>query len=149
PGVKRLTSSVQITLRLFVVARWVMLGLIALGWTLQVVRPTLFVQIVSWFPPQPEPIGTGIVVAILAAANLVVSRRVLARGRATMAIAGTHLLIDAAAMTALLALSGGVSNAFTSMYFVPMTLATQLSPRWAWAVGGACLLGFASLFVLA
>jgi two-component system sensor histidine kinase RegB len=145
---QRLRSSVQITLRLFVVARWVMLGLIALGWTLQLVRPTLFRQIVSWFPPPPEPIGTSIVVVILAVTNLVVSRRVLARGRATMAIAGTHLLLDAAAMTALLALSGGVSNAFTTMYFVPMTLAIQLSPGWAWAVGGACLLGFASLFVL-
>lgn len=147
-AMQRLRSSVQITLRLFVVARWVMLGLIALGWTLQLVRPTLFRQIVSWFPPPPEPIGTSIVVVIMAVANLVVSRRVLARGRATMTIAGIHLLLDAAAMTALLALSGGVSNAFTTMYFVPMTLAIQLSPKWAWAIGGACLLGFASLFVL-
>lgn len=145
---QRLTNPVQITLRLFVVARWVMLGLIALGWAAQLVRPTLFEQIVSWFPPQPEPIGTGVVVVILAAANVVVSRRVLARGRATLNIAGAHLLLDAAAMTALLALSGGVTNAFTSMYFVPMTLATQLSPRWTWAIGGACLLGFASLFAL-
>lgn len=145
---QRLTSSVQITLRLFVVARWVMLGLIALGWTLQAVRPTLFRQIVSWFPPPPEPIGTSIVVVLMAVANLWVSRHVLARGRATMSLAGTHLLLDTAALTALLALSGGVSNAFTSMYFVPMTLAIQLSPGWAWAIGGACLLGFASLFVL-
>lgn len=146
--VQRLTNPVHIALRQFVVARWVMLGLIALGWAAQLVRPTLFEQIVSWFPPQPEPIGTGVVVAILAAANVITSRRVLARGRATLTIAGAHLLLDAAAMTALLALSGGVTNAFTSMYFVPMTLATQLSPRWTWAVGGACLLGFASLFVL-
>lgn len=142
-------QSAQIALRFFVVARWVMLGLIALGWALQAIGPGLFRQIVSWFPPQPEPIGTGVVVAVLTLANVLTARLVLARGRATMAIAGAHLLLDAAAMTALLALSGGVSNSFTTMYFVPMTLATQLSPRWTWAIGGACLLGFAGLFVLA
>ncbi|HEY8378173.1 MAG TPA: hypothetical protein VIK91_16875, partial [Nannocystis sp.] len=96
---QRLTNPVHIALRQFVVARWVMLGLIALGWAAQLVRPTLFEQIVSWFPPQPEPIGTGVVVAILAAANVITSRRVLARGRATLTIAGAHLLLDAAAMT--------------------------------------------------
>lgn len=141
--------SAQIALRFFVVARWMMLGLIALGWALQLIGPTLFHRIVSWFPPQPEPIGTGVVVVVMALANVLTERLVLARGRATTAIAGAHLLLDAAAMTALLALSGGVSNAFTTMYFVPMTLATQLSPRWTWAIGGACLLGFATLFVLA
>lgn len=139
----------QIALRFFVMARWVMLGLIALGWVLQLIGPTMFRQIVSWFPPQPEPIGTGVVVVALAVANVLTSRLVLARERATTAIAGAHLLLDAAALTALLALSGGVSNSFTTMYFVPMTLATQLSPRWTWAIGGACLLGFAGLFVLA
>lgn len=142
-------QSAQITLRFFVVARWVMLGLIALGWALQLLGPTLFYRITSWFPPQPEPIGTGVVVGFLALANALILRLVLAPGRATTALAGFNLLLDAAALTALLALSGGVTNAFTTMYFVPMTLATQLSPRWTWAVGGACLLGFASLFVLA
>jgi two-component system sensor histidine kinase RegB len=139
----------QIALRFFVIERWVLLGLIALGWTLQVIGPTMFRQIVSWFPPQPEPIGTGVVVVVLAVVNVLTSRLILARGRATTTIAGAHLLLDAAAMTALLALSGGVTNAFSTMYFVPMTLATQLSPRWTWAIGGACLLGFASLFVFA
>jgi two-component system sensor histidine kinase RegB len=76
-------------------------------------------------------------------------RLVLARGKATTAIAGVHLLVDSVALTALLALSGGVTNSFTTMYFVPMTLATQLSPRWTWAVAATSLLGFAALFVLA
>ena len=43
------------------------------------------------------------------------------------------------------ALSGGVTNSFTTMYFVPMTLATQLSPRWTWAVAAASLLGWVGL----
>lgn len=140
--------SAQISLRFFVVARWVMLGLIALGWALHIVGAEVFRPILSWFPPRPEPLGTGAVIAVLVLANVLTARLVLARGRATMTIAGASLLLDAASMTALLAFSGGVSNPFTTMYFVPMTLATQLPPRWTWAIGGACLLGFASLFVL-
>lgn len=143
------TSSAEITLRFFVMARWVLLGLIGLGWTLQTISPGLFDQLVSWFPPAPEPTGTAAVTIILALSNLYVMRWVLGRGRATTAVAGIHLLVDAAALTALLALSGGVTNAFTTMYFVPMTLATQLSPRWTWAVAAACLVGFAGLFALA
>lgn len=142
-------SSAQITLRFFVMARWVLLGLVALGWTLQTISPALFHRLISWFPPAPEPTGTAAVTIILAVSNLAVMRLVLARGKATTAIAGVHLLVDSAALTALLALSGGVTNAFTTMYFVPMTLATQLSPRWTWAIASACLLGFAGLFALA
>ena len=142
-------SSAQITLRFFVVARWVLLGLVALGWSLQTLSPTLFVRLISWFPPPPEPTGTAAVVLLLVATNVWTMRRVLRRGRATTTIAGAHLLVDSVALTALLALSGGVSNSFTTMYFVPMTLATQLSPRWTWAVAATSLFGFAALFVLA
>ena len=142
-------SSAQITLRFFVVARWVLLGLVALGWTLQILSPTLFDRLISWFPPPPEPTGTAAVVLLLVATNLWTMYSVLRRGRATTTIAGAHLLVDSVALTALLALSGGVSNSFTTMYFVPMTLATQLSPRWTWAVAATSLFGFAALFVLA
>ena len=142
-------SSAQITLRFFVMARWVLLGLVALGWVMQTISPGLFDRLVSWFPPPPEPTGTAAVVIILVVSNVWTMRWVLGRGRATTTIAGVHLLIDALALTALLALSGGVTNSFTTMYFVPMTLATQLSPRWTWAVAATSLLGFAALFVLA
>ncbi len=142
-------SSAQITLRFFVVARWVLLGLVALGWSLQTLSPTLFDRLISWFPPPPEPTGTAAVVLLLVATNVWTMRSVLRRGRATTTIAGAHLLVDSVALTALLALSGGVSNSFTTMYFVPMTLATQLSPRWTWAVAATSLLGFTALFVLA
>ena len=54
-------SSAQITLRFFVVARWVLLGLVALGWSLQTLSPTLFDRLISWFPPPPEPTGTAAV----------------------------------------------------------------------------------------
>jgi len=142
-------SSAEITLRLFVQARWVLLVLIAFGWTAQTVSPGLFSWVVSWFPPPPEPTGTAAVVIFLVVGNVWVRLRVLGRQRATTTIAGVHLLVDSVALTALLALSGGVTNSFTTMYFVPMTLATQLSPRWTWAVAATSLLGFAALFVLA
>lgn len=141
-------TSAHITLRTFVLARWVLLGLIALGWTLQATYPATFERIISWFPPPPEPRGTAAVMVILALLNLFTMRWILARNKATLNIAGIHLLIDATALTALLALSGGLANSFTAMYFIPITLSTQISPRWTWAVGAYCLLGFACLFVL-
>ncbi len=142
-------NSAEITLRLFVQARWVLLVLIVCGWAAQTISPAMFRWVVSWFPPPPEPTGTAAVVVLLVVGNLWMRVRVLGRGRATTAIAGVHLLGDSLALTALLALSGGVTNPFTTMYFVPMTLATQLSPRWTWAVAATSLLGFAALFVLA
>ncbi len=143
------SSSANITLRTFVVARWVLLGLIGLGWAIQLLEPTAFQMILSWFPPPPEPRGTALVVLALVLANLATMRLILAPGRATPNITGIHLLIDATALTALLALSGGVMNSFTTMLFVPITLATQISPRWTWGLAFYCLAGFALLFLVA
>ncbi|MCB9751193.1 MAG: HAMP domain-containing histidine kinase [Myxococcales bacterium] len=139
------SSSAEIALRTFVVARWVLLGLIALGWAVQLGYPPIWRWLISWFPPPPEPRGTAAVMLILATLNLATQRWILRPGRATPDIAGAHLMIDAAALTALLALSGGASNPFTMMFFVPVTLATQISPRWTWTLAFASLAGFAAL----
>jgi two-component system sensor histidine kinase RegB len=136
----------EIALRTFVTARWVLLALVAVGWAVQLFSPAAFAKITSWFPPPPEPRGTATVMLALAALNVLLQRLVLARRRATLNIAGASLLIDATALTALLALSGGVGNAFTVMYFVPITLATQVTPRWTWALAAYCSLCFAGLF---
>ncbi|MCA9717420.1 MAG: HAMP domain-containing histidine kinase [Myxococcales bacterium] len=141
-------SSANIALRTFVFARWVLLGLIALGWTVQLLHPPTWVRIINWFPPPPEPRGTGAVMIVLVALNLATQRWILKPGKATPNIAGAHLMIDATALTALLALSGGVSNPFTTMFFVPITLATQISPRWMWTLALYCLAGFAALFLV-
>jgi two-component system sensor histidine kinase RegB len=141
-------TSANITLRTFVVARWVLLGLIALGWVVQLGHPPTWIKIISWFPPPPEPRGTSAVMLVLIVGNLVTQRWILRPGRATPSIAGAHLLVDAAALTALLALSGGVANPFTTMLFVPITLATQISPRWTWILALSGLIGFALLFVV-
>ncbi|MCB9703580.1 MAG: HAMP domain-containing histidine kinase [Myxococcales bacterium] len=139
----------EITLRTFVTARWVFLGLVAFGWAIQRASADAFAWITSWLPPPPEPGGTAAVMVTLALLNLATQRWILRGGRATTNLAGLQLVIDATALTVLLALSGGLINSFTTMYFVPITLATQVSPRWTWALATYCLVMFASLFALA
>ncbi len=76
-----------------------------------------------------------------------VTRRVLRRGGADNRWAGAHLLVDVAALTIMFGLSGGATNSFTTLYFVPITLATQVSPRWTWTLASTSLVGFGLLFV--
>ena len=59
------------------------------------------------------------------------------------------MFLDAALLTALLALSGGYSNPFATIYLVNVALAVVLldSP-WAWAMLGASLVLYGSLFAV-
>ena len=139
----------EIALRTFVKARWVVIALVAAGWAVQRAAPAAFAAALSWFPPAPDPAGTTAILLVLAILNVATTAVVLPRGRATVGLAGVSLMVDATALTALLALSGGASNAFTAMYFVPITLSTQVSPRWTWALAGYTLLCFAGLFAVA
>lgn len=140
--------SAQITLRTLVTARWVLLGLLAAAGATVILMPAVVAPLLSWFPQPPEPARFLAVWITWLGANVVTERWVLRRGRATRRIAGLHLLVDATVLTVLLASSGGATNPFTTVYFVPITLATQVSPRWTWALAGYCLAGFAALFVL-
>jgi len=59
------------------------------------------------------------------------------------------MLLDALLLTALLYLSGGPFNPFSTLYLVNVALAAVLlSARWAWALLMASLLAFGSLFLL-
>lgn len=140
--------SEQITLRALVTARWVLLGLLAATGAMMTVAPGLVGPLLSWLPRRPEPTRFVAVWTVWLLANLVTEHAILRRGRATRRIAGIHLLIDATVLTVLLGLSGGATNPFTTVYFVPITLATQVSPRWTWALAGTCLAGFAALFLM-
>jgi two-component system sensor histidine kinase RegB len=61
----------------------------------------------------------------------------------------TTMFLDAFILTALLALSGGYSNPFSTMYLVNVALATVLlDAAWAWAMLGTSLALFALLFAL-
>lgn len=138
-------ASARITLRNLIAARWVLVTLV------------LIAVVIAWVAGDRLPSGLlpssdrpVLLVAVLIgwAALNVPSMVALGRGRASEGLAGGHLLIDAIALTSLLALSGGSANPFTILYFLPITLATQISPRWTWALAVACLACFASLFVL-
>ena len=147
-----MTSSVdrsaQITLRALVTARWVLLGLLATAGATVALAPALVAPLRSWFPTPPQPIHFVIVLVGWILVNLATEGLVLRRGKATQRLAGVHLLIDATVLTVLLGISGGATNPFTTVYFVPITLATQVSPRWTWTLAGVCLAGFAALFVM-
>jgi two-component system sensor histidine kinase RegB len=68
--------------------------------------------------------------------------------RVTDAGIAAVMLIDAAALTVLLDLTGGASNPFSILYLVNVALsAVLLSRRWAWMLTGASLAGFGALFV--
>ncbi len=138
-------AGARITLRNLVAARWALVALVVLA------------VILAWAAGDRLPSGLlptsdrpGLVIAVLIgwAALNVPSMLALTRDRASEGRAGAHLLIDAVALTSLLALSGGSANPFTILYFLPITLATQVSPRWTWALAVSCLACFASLFVL-
>jgi two-component system, sensor histidine kinase RegB len=59
------------------------------------------------------------------------------------------MLLDALLLTALLYLSGGPFNPFSTLYLVNVALAAVLLPaRWAWGLLMASLLAFGSLFLL-
>ena len=59
------------------------------------------------------------------------------------------MLFDTVVLTALLALSGGYSNPFSTMYLVDVALATVLlESAWAWAILATSMACFASLFAL-
>jgi two-component system sensor histidine kinase RegB len=139
-------ASARITLRNLIAARWVLLGLATAG------------VLVEWLAGDRLPSGLlpsserpfAIVAVLIGWALLnVASTLALVRDRASEGLAGAHLLIDALALTSLLALSGGPANPFTIFYFLPITLATQVSPRWTWVLAGVCVACFAGLFVLA
>ncbi len=137
-----------LTLRGLVTARWVTVALMGVAATLMAFAPQLVAPILSWVPNSRTIAGfVGILVA-LAVFNVYVTQVVLPSGRATVTFAGLQLLADSAALTLMLGLTGGATNPFTTLYFVPITLATQVSPRWTWAVSGASLVGFGLLYLL-
>jgi two-component system sensor histidine kinase RegB len=70
------------------------------------------------------------------------------RSHITDAAIAAVMVVDAAALTILLDLTGGASNPFSTLYLVNVALAAVLLPsRWSWLLMGASLAGFGGLFV--
>ncbi|MGH1347493.1 MAG: sensor histidine kinase [Nannocystales bacterium] len=137
-----------LTQRGLVTARWVTVALMGAAASLMAFAPQLVAPVLSWVPTSGTIAGFVAILVALAMFNVYVARVVLPTGRATVTFAGLQLLADSAALTLLLGLTGGATNPFTTLYFVPITLATQVSPRWTWAVAGASLAGFGLLYLL-
>ena len=95
----------------------------------------------------PAKVLTGVVVGATLASNLVL-RALGARGHTLRPSAvGAVFVLDTSALTALLFLSGGPSNPFSSLYLVYVTLAAlTLGMRWAAVVVAVSGAGYALLF---
>ncbi|MGE0863167.1 MAG: ATP-binding protein [Vicinamibacterales bacterium] len=88
-------------------------------------------------------------IVVLAASNLVLGRWV-ARGRPPRPrVFGAVLALDVALLTALLWLTGGTSNPFTTVYLVYIALAAvTLGSRWTWTIAALAVTGYAVLFAI-
>jgi len=144
-----LIRSADITLRGLVTSRWVLIAWFALAITLASAAPSTFAPLVGpLVNGHATPLLWGPVALLVgwSALNLVTSKFIVELRRSTPTLAGLHLFVDAAAMTLWFLMTGAATNPFTTLYFVPITLATQVSPRWTWVVATCSLLGFATLF---
>jgi two-component system, sensor histidine kinase RegB len=138
-------ANAHITLRNLIAARWVLVALASVSVLFAVLAGEHLPA--GLLPSSAHPLAILVMLVGWALLN-VVSTIALRRGLASERLAGAHLLVDAVALTILLALSGGPANPFTILYFLPITLATQVSPRWTWVLAGVCVACFAGLFVL-
>lgn len=92
-----------------------------------------------------RPIAAILVLTVLANASAEVWVR--SGRRVVPAFIAALMVGDAVQLTVLLALSGGYSNPFSTLYLVNIALATVLLPRVAaWAIVAASLAGFGALF---
>jgi two-component system, sensor histidine kinase RegB len=87
--------------------------------------------------------------ALAAATNLVLTRRVATGGIVSEHLAGGILSFDVVLGTVVLHLTGGPWNPFTVLYLVYIALAAVvLGPRWTWGLATLAVLGYATLFVV-
>ncbi len=106
------------------------------------------IAITAWVLSIELPLATMLtVLAVQAASNLALERWAPSARRLVPAM-GAALLLDVAALTALLYESGGPSNPFGAVYLVYVTLAAVLLPRaYTTATVAACALGYGLLFL--
>ncbi len=134
--VNRIAPAALINLRWIVRLRW----LAVLG---QLATIVVGVQMIA----SPLPVRWLLVVcAMVALFNGAVQLWLLRGGQPTDRTSGLNLLADIAALTALLALSGGVSNPFSVLYLVHITIAAVVLPsRWTQLLAVASALAYSGL----
>src|SRR5438874_6872610 len=135
----RVESAARINLRWIVRLRW---GAVA-G---QVIAILLARHLVRAPLPVPSLLA---VCAALALANLVVHLWLERGGRPTDRACALNLLADIAALTALLALSGGRENPFAVLYLVHITIGAVILPaRWSMFVAACSVIALSALQIL-
>ncbi|GEM_PF-1107748 len=141
-------SSWDITLRGLVTARWMLLATasVAAGVNAGDLGDTAIFA--GWFPTHTHNLVWTTLLGLWAVHNLAVSKLVVRKGRSNALMAGGHLMIDTTVIAVLLATSGGAGNPFTTLFLIPITLATQISPRWTWGIATYALMGFGLLFTV-
>jgi two-component system, sensor histidine kinase RegB len=136
-----------VTLHSLVLARWALISLLIAIALAQWAMPASIGSELTW---SRDPIDVRAPLAVLLAwlsINVATRFWLASRDAVDARVAGGQLLLDTCALTLLLALWGGAANPFTSVYFMPVILATQISARWTLVLLGASAAGFAALFV--
>jgi two-component system sensor histidine kinase RegB len=138
PG-ETVESAARINLRWIVRLRW---GAVA--------GQVITILVAGRFLLRPLPLQTMLMVcAALTVVNLGVQLWLSRGGRPTDRSCGLNLLADIAALTALLALSGGGENPFALLFLVHITIAAVTLPaRWSIFLAAASVLAFSSLMLL-
>ncbi len=91
--------------------------------------------------------GALVVLAAAVGSNLAVT--LFPRLRVTTALLGVLLLLDTTLLTVVLQLTGGITNPFSLVYLVHVTLAAALlDARWTWGVAAYSVAAYGSLFFL-
>ncbi len=142
-------SSAQIALQGLVSARWVLiLILIGVGLLGELI-PTLGTESIRWFGERSNLPAIIATVVLWGASNLAAQSWSRELSRYGHRVAGLQLVGDIVALTVLIGLTGGAANPFTVLFVVPITLATQVSPRWTWGVAIASVIAFGILLEFA
>lgn len=142
-------STVRIALEGLVSARWVLLLILIGVGLVGELAPNLGTDSIRWFGERSNLPAICATVALWGGSNLAAYRWSAELAQYGHRVAGFHLVIDVVALTVLLGLTGGAANPFTVLYVVPITLATQVSPRWTWGVAIASVVAFGVLMELA
>ncbi len=126
----------RINLRWIVLLRW---GAVA--------GQAITILLAGRFLRQPLPTAALLgVVAAIALGNAIIHVWLRRGGQPTDRACGLNLLADIAALTALLALSGGASNPFSVLYLVHITIAAVILPaRWSLLLAAASVLAYSAL----
>ncbi len=144
-GKSAVDPSVRIALQGLVSARWVfLLILVALGIGGALI-PSLETSAVGWVGKDSNVLAIVATVLAWAASNVVTWKYSHSLSKWGKQVAGLHLVTDIVALTILLGLTGGASNPFTVLFVVPITLSTQVSPRWTWGIAICSVIAFGIL----